>query len=130
MALRDPLAPPDPVPAAAREWLETDCEGARGGGAGEGARGGGGTWPEGNCMLTDEYSPILRNRERKPTTRLRIAQSVPCPGAVPAHDHDQLNASPKTVESRLLSRRCRSWFCARQKAFHSVEDTQNDLPGR
>ena len=55
-ALRDPLEPLEPVPAAAGEWLEDACEGGGGGGAGQG---GGVAWPEGNCMLTDEYSPIL-----------------------------------------------------------------------
>ena len=53
-ALRDPVEPPEPVPAAAGEWLEDACE--DGGGA---SQGGGEAWPEGNCMLTDEYSPIL-----------------------------------------------------------------------
>ncbi len=55
-ALRDPLEPAEPVPSAAGEWLEEACESGGGEDAGQG---GGGAWPEGNCMLTDEYSPIL-----------------------------------------------------------------------
>lgn len=55
-ALRAPLEPPEPVPAAAGEWGEDACECGGDGGAGQG---GAEAWPEGNCMLTDEYSPIL-----------------------------------------------------------------------
>ena len=55
-ALRDPLEPPEPVPAAAGEWGEAASEC---GGDGGGGQGGAEAWPEGNCMLTDEYSPIL-----------------------------------------------------------------------
>ena len=55
-ALRDPLEPPEPASAAAGEWGEAACECGGDGGAGQG---GAEAWLEGNCMLTDEYSPIL-----------------------------------------------------------------------
>ena len=55
-ALREPREPAGPARAAAGEWGEAACECGGDGGAGQG---GAEAWPEGNCMLTDEYSPIL-----------------------------------------------------------------------
>jgi len=48
--------PPSLARGGGGEWGEDACECGGDGGAGQG---GAEAWPEGNCMLTDEYSPIL-----------------------------------------------------------------------